>query len=90
EDLGDRTAEVQAEPQAAAAAPATGPATGDDVGPARRSLGEVEIDKAVEKLITSGAARAIFVSPEGDEAAASAVLVAREVSDTGLRVLLLD
>ncbi|TIL37798.1 MAG: chain-length determining protein [Mesorhizobium sp.] len=90
EDLGDRTAEVQAEPQAAAAAPATGPATGDDVGPARRSLGEVEIDKAVEKLITSGAARAIFVSPEGDEAAASAVLVARDVSDTGLRVLLLD
>ncbi|TIL30242.1 exopolysaccharide transport family protein [Mesorhizobium sp.] len=90
EDLGDRMAEVQAEPQAAAAAPATGPATGDDVGPARRSLGEVEIDKAVEKLITSGAARAIFVSPEGDEAAASAVLVAREVSDTGLRVLLLD
>jgi Mrp family chromosome partitioning ATPase len=41
-------------------------------------------------LIATGAARAIFVSPEGDEAAASAVLVAREVSDTGLRVLLLD
>ncbi|RWN01569.1 MAG: chain-length determining protein [Mesorhizobium sp.] len=94
EDLGDRTAEAQTEPQAAAAAPATapatGPATGDAVGPARRSLGEVEIDKAVEKLISSGAARAIFVSPEGDEAAASAVLVAREVSDAGLRVLLLD
>ncbi|TIP97595.1 MAG: chain-length determining protein, partial [Mesorhizobium sp.] len=74
-------------PQAAAAAPATGPETGpetgDDVGPARRSLGEVEIDKAVEKLVSSGAARAIFVSPEGDEAAASAVLVAREVSDAG-------
>ncbi|TIP29692.1 MAG: chain-length determining protein [Mesorhizobium sp.] len=94
EDPRDRTAQAQAEPQAAAAAPvtapATGPATGDDVEPARRSLGEVEIDKAVEKLITSGAARAIFVSPEGDEAAASAVLVAREVSDAGLRVLLLD
>ncbi|BCH17292.1 MULTISPECIES: exopolysaccharide transport family protein [unclassified Mesorhizobium] len=94
EELEDRTAQAQAEPQAAAAAqataPATGPATGDHVGPARRSLGEVEIDKAVEKLISSGAARAIFVSPEGDEAAASAVLVAREVSDAGLRVLLLD
>ena len=94
EDPRDRTAQAQAEPQAAAAAPATapatGPATGDDVEPARRSLGEVEIDKAVEKLITRGAARAIFVSPEGDEAAASAVLVAREVSDAGLRVLLLD
>lgn len=90
EDVEDRAAEAQAEPQAAAAAPATAPATGEDVEPARPTLGEVEIDRAVEKLITSGAARAIFVSPEGDEAAASAVLVAREVSDAGLRVLLLD
>ncbi|TPJ28121.1 exopolysaccharide transport family protein [Mesorhizobium sp. B2-7-2] len=57
-------------------------------GPSR--LGEIDVDKAAEKLIASGAARAIFVSPEGDEAAASAVLVAREVSDAGLRVLLLD
>ncbi|MDG4877781.1 exopolysaccharide transport family protein [Mesorhizobium sp. WSM4935] len=53
-------------------------------------LGEIDVEKAAEKLIASGAARAIFVSPEGDEAAASAVLVAREVSDAGLRVLLLD
>ncbi|RWK63583.1 exopolysaccharide transport family protein [Mesorhizobium sp.] len=86
----DRAAEAQAEPEADAAAPATAPATGEDVELARPTLGEVEIDRAVEKLITSGAARAIFVSPEGDEAAASAVLVAREVSDAGLRVLLLD
>ncbi|MBZ9766461.1 exopolysaccharide transport family protein [Mesorhizobium sp. CA6] len=57
-------------------------------GPSR--LGEIDVDRAAEKLISSGAARAIFVSPEGDEAAASAVLVAREVSDAGLRVLLLD
>src|ERR1700755_826072 len=57
--------------------------------PARATLGEVDIEKAAAKLIATGAARAIFVSPEGDEAAASAVLVAREVSDTGLRVLLL-
>ncbi|QKC90957.1 chain-length determining protein [Mesorhizobium sp. NZP2234] len=56
----------------------------------RSVLGEIDIEKAAEKLIASGAARAIFVSPEGDEAAASAVLVAREVSDAGLRVLLLD
>ncbi|TIW92358.1 MAG: chain-length determining protein, partial [Mesorhizobium sp.] len=90
EDLEDRTAEAQAEPQAAGAAPATAPATGEDVKSARPTLGEVEIDKAVEKLITTGAARAIFVSPEGDEAAASSVLVAREISDAGLRVLLLD
>jgi exopolysaccharide transport family protein len=90
EDLEDRATEIPAEPQAAAAPPATAPATGEDVGPARPTLGEVEIDRAVEKLITTGAARAIFVSPEGDEAAASSVLVAREVSDAGLRVLLLD
>ncbi|SJM29957.1 GumC family protein [Mesorhizobium delmotii] len=90
EDVEDRAAEAQAEPEAAAAAQATAPATGEDVEPARPTLGEVEIDRAVEKLITSAAARAIFVSPEGDEAAASAVLVAREVSDAGLRVLLLD
>ncbi|PBB42388.1 chain-length determining protein [Mesorhizobium sp. WSM3866] len=61
---------------------------------ARRSwqprLGEIDVEKAAEKLIASSAARAIFVSPEGDEAAATAVLVAREVSDAGLRVLLLD
>ncbi|MER8777519.1 exopolysaccharide transport family protein [Mesorhizobium sp. M0977] len=61
-----------------------------DIEPARSTLGEVDIDKAAEKLIATGAARAIFVSPEGDEAAASAVLVARAVSDAGLRVLLLD
>lgn len=53
-------------------------------------LGEVTIDRAAEKLISGGASRAIFVSPEGDEAAAAAVMVAREVADAGLRVLLLD
>ncbi|GLS40577.1 chain-length determining protein [Mesorhizobium tianshanense] len=58
--------------------------------PTRATLGEIDIENAAEKLIANGAARAIFVSPEGDEAAASAVLVAREVSDAGLRVLLLD
>ncbi|TPI20060.1 MULTISPECIES: exopolysaccharide transport family protein [unclassified Mesorhizobium] len=58
--------------------------------PTQSRLGEIDVDTAAEKLIASGAARAIFVSPEGDEAAASAVLVAREVSDAGLRVLLLD
>ncbi|RWQ65296.1 exopolysaccharide transport family protein [Mesorhizobium sp.] len=89
-EVEDRAAETEAEPEAVAAVQATAPATGEVVEPARPTLGEVEIDKAVEKLISSGAARAIFVSPEGDEAAASAVLVAREVSDAGLRVLLLD
>lgn len=53
-------------------------------------LGEVSVERAAEKLVAGGATRAIFVSPEGDEAAAAAVLVAREVADAGLRVLLLD
>jgi exopolysaccharide transport family protein len=52
--------------------------------------GQVTIEAAAERLIARGAARAIFVSPEGDEAAAAAVLVAREVADAGLRTLLLD
>ena len=45
---------------------------------------------AADRIIASGASRAVFVSPEGDEAAASAVMVARETADAGLRVLLLD
>ena len=50
----------------------------------------LSVSAAAERLISGGAARAIFVSPEGDEGAASAVLVAREVADTGLRVVLVD
>ncbi|SFO58441.1 exopolysaccharide transport protein family [Mesorhizobium sp. NFR06] len=69
---------------------APGAAAAEQAEPRPSRLGEIDVDKAAEKLIASGAARAIFVSPEGDEAAASAVLVAREVSDAGLRVLLLD
>ncbi|BCG80965.1 GumC family protein [Mesorhizobium sp. 113-3-3] len=86
-----------AEPEPAAkvepAAEAQSVAEPEPVAEAQRPrsvLGEIDIEKAAEKLIASGAARAIFVSPEGDEAAASAILVAREVSDAGLRVLLLD
>ena len=66
------------------------PAELDPVVPKNSQFGEVGIERAAEALIAGGATRAIFVSPEGDEAAASAVLVAREVSDAGLRVLLLD
>jgi uncharacterized protein involved in exopolysaccharide biosynthesis/Mrp family chromosome partitioning ATPase len=68
------------------------PAAGIAPPPALRksALGEVSVEDAAEKLISGGASRAIFISPEGDEAAASAVMVAREVADAGLRVLLLD
>lgn len=52
--------------------------------------GEISVDDAAEMLIAGGASRALFVSPEGDEAAATSVMVARNVADAGLRVLLVD
>ncbi|MBA1143687.1 GumC family protein [Mesorhizobium neociceri] len=94
EEVEDRRADMESElepkPEPEPAPAALEEAAVVDAEPMRSSLGEIDVEKAAEKLIASGAARAIFVSPEGDEAAASAVLVAREVSDAGLRVLLLD
>jgi exopolysaccharide transport family protein len=58
--------------------------------PEARKFGRWTIGEAAKKLIAGGVSRAIFISPEGDEAAAAAVLVAREVADAGLRTLLLD
>ncbi len=51
---------------------------------------EMSVQVVADRLIAEGATRAILVSPEGDEAAATAVLIAREIADSGLRVLLLD
>jgi exopolysaccharide transport family protein len=51
---------------------------------------EHTIKAMCERLVDRGAARAIIVSPEGDEAAASSVLIAREMADRGLRSILLD
>lgn len=48
------------------------------------------VDQVAARLIDNGASRAIFVSPEGDEAAATAVMTARALSNSGLRVVLLD
>lgn len=70
------------------AAPA--PAPGREAGPVRRTIGEIDVERAAEKLIAGGAARAIFLSAEGDAGAAASVRVAREVADAGLRVILLD
>ena len=50
----------------------------------------MSIELAAEQLIASGVLRAIFVSPEGDDAGATSVMVAREISDAGLRVMFLD
>jgi Mrp family chromosome partitioning ATPase len=60
------------------------------LAPRRSTIGEVDVEHAAEGLIVKGDTRAIFVSPEGDEGAAASVLVAREIADSGLRVLLLD
>lgn len=56
--------------------------------PAQRD--ELTIEEAADRLAESNVSRAVFISPEGDEAAAASVLVAREVSDAGLRVVFLD
>lgn len=50
----------------------------------------VGVQNAAEALISGGATRALFISPEGDEGAAASVMVAREIADAGLRVLLID
>lgn len=76
--------------EARLAAPAREVVDTEETAPPRPNLGEIDIEKAAEKLISGGAGRAIFISPQGDEAAASSILVAREVSDAGLRVILLD
>lgn len=52
--------------------------------------GAMSTEVAAEILISGGATRALFVSPEGDEGAAASVMVAREVADAGLRALLID
>jgi exopolysaccharide transport family protein len=52
--------------------------------------GDISVAAAAAALIADAPARAIFVSPEGDEAVAASVLVARKVSDAGLRTILLD
>lgn len=58
--------------------------------PEPAAFGGVTATAAADDLIAAGSTRAVFVSPEGDEAAASAVIAARAVADTGLRAILLD
>ena len=76
-------------PAAEALAGAAEPAPEPQPAP-KPGIGEISVESAAERLIAGGAARAIVISPEGDEAAATAVMLAREVADAGLRVLLLD
>jgi uncharacterized protein involved in exopolysaccharide biosynthesis/Mrp family chromosome partitioning ATPase len=48
------------------------------------------IANVAHRLMASGAARAVVVSPEGDEASALTILLVRELADRGVRVILID
>jgi len=48
------------------------------------------ISNVADRLMASGAARAVVVSPEGDEASALTILLVRELADRGVRVILID
>ncbi|MGH6859180.1 MAG: GumC family protein [Phyllobacterium sp.] len=55
----------------------------------------IQVDHAgiadvADRLMASGAARAVVISPEGDEASALTILLVRELADRGLRVILVD
>lgn len=71
-------------------APEAPPRIEPEEEPAQPAFSGSSVEGIADHLIATGARRAIFVSPEGDEAAAVSVLVAREVADAGLRVLFLD
>jgi uncharacterized protein involved in exopolysaccharide biosynthesis/Mrp family chromosome partitioning ATPase len=75
-----------AEPSLMAFSPVERPAP----PPAPEPDPEHSIQAITDRLVEKGASRAIIVSPEGDEAAASAVLIVRELADRGLRSILLD
>jgi uncharacterized protein involved in exopolysaccharide biosynthesis len=51
---------------------------------------DVSVETAAQRLIASGVSRAVFVSPEGEEATTASVMVTRELADAGMRVLYLD
>ncbi|PHP66877.1 chain-length determining protein [Zhengella mangrovi] len=61
----------------------------ETVRPAVRHPG-LASDELASRLMAAGAGRAVFVSPEGDEGAAAAVLTARAMADAGLRIVVVD
>ena len=50
----------------------------------------LSVAMAARLLAANEVTRAAFISPEGDEGVAASVMVAREASDSGLRVVFLD
>jgi uncharacterized protein involved in exopolysaccharide biosynthesis/Mrp family chromosome partitioning ATPase len=86
---------VQFEPQIAAndPQPTVKPAVPvavvvDDTGPEIDH--ELTITSVAARLVDEGHTCAVIVSPEGDDASASSVLLTRELADQGLKVVLLD
>jgi uncharacterized protein involved in exopolysaccharide biosynthesis/Mrp family chromosome partitioning ATPase len=67
-------------------APALDPVVATPTVPADHS----GIANVADRLMASGAARAVVVSPEGDEASALTILLVRELADRGVRVILID
>jgi uncharacterized protein involved in exopolysaccharide biosynthesis/Mrp family chromosome partitioning ATPase len=51
---------------------------------------ELTIAAVAGRLVNEGHTCAVIVSPEGDQASASSVLLARELADQGLKTVLLD
>lgn len=62
----------------------------EEVTMARYTPDEITVAGIADQLIEGDAGRAVFISPEGDEATAVSVMVAREIADAGLKVLFLD
>lgn len=66
------------------------PAAASMTTPGTETPLDLSVQTAAAHLIATDAARAVFLSPEGEEASTASVMVARELADAGMRVLYLD
>lgn len=62
----------------------------DDATMARYRPEEITVAAIADQLIDSDIGRVVFVTPEGDEASAVSVMVAREIADAGLKAIFVD
>lgn len=62
----------------------------EDMSSSRLPQRDNAVSEAVNRLVARKIERAIFISPQGDEATIASVTVAREMADTGLRVIFVD
>ena len=61
-----------------------------DMMPEELGPEEITVAGIADQLIGEEGGRVVFISPEGDEATAVSVLVAREIADAGLRTVFVD